>query len=244
MSRHWSVVAGLITLAAGPLAAGAQSENAVGGWAALLSTPAGAFAPTLDPAVPASPATRIGGRLRASHWQFAADDDNTTNYGGALVLHRGRVRAAVEVGLTTKKDCNDCDVTMGGVDLRVPVLTRTTAGGGRVELALAPALGFGNGNDANALALALEMPVSWAIPVGDALRLTPFVAPGVGGGRISPNGEDGEPYSGTRAMIAGGLALQGTRVPFALTIGARHIFIDLEGTKTPTIYGVGFTLSR
>ncbi len=244
MSRSWRLAAAALVLTV-PVTATAQSDGAASGWFTLINTPGGAFAPMLEPyrAESGTRHTAVGGRFRVSHWQFASDDDNTTNYGGALVLRRGRAHVAFEVGLIRKQGCTDCGVTMGGVDLQLPLLTRA-AGTGRFEVAVRPALGFARPDEdkGNALSLAVDVPLAWAIPVGQALRLTPFVAPGVGGGRVSG---DGESRSGARAMLAGGLALQGARTPFSLTVGARRIFIDLEGgPSAPTIWGLGFTLTR
>lgn len=39
-----------------------------------------------------------------------------------------------------EQDCDDCDLTLGGVEVTVPVLTRTTASSGRFEVALKLAL--------------------------------------------------------------------------------------------------------
>lgn len=244
MSKSRTTLALLFVLVAVPNTAAAQSESAIAGWVSLISTPTGAFAPALEPyrAESADARTRLGGRLRASRWQFASDDDNTTNFGGALVFRRGRVHTTIEVGFSHNKDCDDCDLTMGGVEVTVPVLTRTTPSAGRFEVGIKPALGYtrGNDGDGNAIAAAFELPVSWAIPVGETLRLTPFVSPGVGGGRVSGGGDSS---SGARMMIAGGLALQSTRTPFAVTFGARRIFVDFGEVNPPTILGLGFTFT-
>lgn len=242
MSKSRTTLALFFALVAVPNSATAQSESAIAGWVSLISTPTGAFAPALEPhrAASSDTRTRVGGRLRASHWQFASDDDNTTNYGGALVVRRGRVHTTIELGISHQKGCDDCDLTMGGVEVTVPVLTRATSSAGRLEVGIKPALGYTRGNDGDgiAIAAAFELPVSWAIPVGETLRLTPFVAPGVGGGRVSGGGDSS---SGARMMIAGGLALQGARTPFALTFGARRIFVDFGEVNPPTVLGLGFT---
>jgi len=238
-------VAAAAAVAVLPLVAHAQSEKAAVGRAALLFTPLGAFAPAAPVVKPASGGSAIGLQVRYSRWQFADDDDNTTNIGGGLVLQRGGVRTLIEIGRASKKDCEDCDNLMFGVDVNVPVFARSGGGENNLLLSLNPAFGYGKPNDSgssvSALAAALSVPMSASLAVSPSLRLVPFVSPGFGFGRLSfETGSAKDSETGSRAMVSGGVALAGATAPVQLTLSARRILIE-DG---PTVYGVAFAFTR
>ncbi|GLC25137.1 hypothetical protein [Roseisolibacter agri] len=228
-------------IAAAPVTAAAQSESAIVAWIGLITTPLGAFTPYAPPTAAAPPGTSVGVQARYSHWQFDADDDNTMNVGAGLVIRRGPVRTAIELGRTSVKGCGDCDHLMAGVDVHVGLLDRPLGGPVAMSVAINPALGFsrpGSSDDEfTALAGALSVPVSLSVRAGNALRVVPFVSPGFGFARLSGGGESS---TGSRAMLSGGLALAGTSTPVQLTASARRIFVE----GTPTIVGVGIAVGR
>ena len=220
-----------------PLVAQAQSVSAIVGWAGLISTPVGAFAPVIT-GRPASGNRSFGLQVRTSQWQFAENDDNTRNIGVGGVFNRGRTRTVLELGMIQKKDCSDCDVFMAGVDMQVDVAQRSK---GRTTylVAINPALGYGKPSEGSGSALsgAFSVPVSASIKTGSSVRLVPFVSPGFGGARLSGEGES---ETGSRAMLAGGLSIGGQKSPWVVTASARKIFLE----ETPTIYGIGFAITR
>jgi hypothetical protein len=219
----------------------AQSENAFVGWIGLVTTPVGAFTPYAPAGTAARGGTSVGVQARYSHWQFAADDDNTTNVGAGLVIGRGALRTAIELGRRTVKDCDDCASLMGGLDMHVGLLERALDGSMTLGLAINPALGFGqlgdSEDDVTSLAGALSVPISLAVRAGSGVRVIPFVSPGFGLARLSG---DGESSTGSRAMLSGGLALAGVNMPVQLTASARKIFME----EAPTVLGVGVSIGR
>lgn len=198
----------------------AQSLGAIAGWISLVTTPVGAFAPSIY--IPStSSGRRWGVQTRYSHWQFAPDDDNTTNLAiGAAVLSEGR-RWSFDLGRTTKKEC-DCDWIMVGTELYAPV-----AGDGAATLSLNPEVGFvtyaGDESDFSAVAAALNVPLSYAAAVGTNVRVVPFVAPGLGLGRVSGGGDS---QYGGRLLLGGGAAVKHVTTGLQLSVGASKIFID------------------
>lgn len=240
-----NVVIAAAAVAVLPLVAHAHSEKAAVGRAALLFTPLGAFAPAAPVVKAGASGSAIGLQVRYSRWQFADDDDNTTNIGGGLVLQRGGVRTLVEIGRASKKECKDCDNFMFGVDVNVPVFARNGGGENNVQLSLNPAFGYGkptdSGNSVSALAAALSVPMSASLAVGPSLRLMPFISPGFGFGRLSfDGGNTSESETGSRAMVSGGVALAGATAPIQLTLSARRILNE----GGPTVYGVAFAFIR
>jgi hypothetical protein len=241
MRRSITLVLAACAVAAAPVQSHAQGESELAAWIGLITTPVGAFTPLAPTPRSAQGRTPIGVQARYSHWQFDEDDDNTNNFGAGLVIGRGPVRAALELGWRTVKDCGDCGHVMGGVDVEVGLLERTLDGAVTLGVALNPALGFarpGNrGNEITTLAGALSVPISLSIPAGAVLRVVPFVSPGFGVGRVSGGGESS---TGSRAMLAGGLAVGGLRAPVQLTASARKVLI----ADSPTVLGLGLSLGR
>jgi hypothetical protein len=224
-----------------PLQAQAQSESAFVGWVGLVTTPVGAFTPLVPGSTAAPGTSSIGVQLRYSRWQFDVDDDNTTNIGAGLVVQRGAFRTTIELGQKSTRDCSDCDVLMGGVDVHVALREYRAGETSTLGIAVNPAVGFGksqdNDFDLTSLAGAISVPVTLSVRAGEAVRVVPFVSPGVGFARLSG---DGESETGSRAMMAGGLTVAANNRPVQLTASMRKIFIE-DG---PMIYGVAFSFGR
>jgi opacity protein-like surface antigen len=93
-------------------------------------------------------------------------------------------------------------------------------------------LGFGFPEDVKAMVVAAGLPIK--LTFGRNVKVSPFVTPGFGYGRLSAEGES---ESGTRFMVGAGLGLA-----FANGVGAnfglRKAFIE-EGK---TQFGLGFTI--
>jgi hypothetical protein len=220
-----------------PVHTHAQSTGDFAGFFGLIFTPVGAFTPVAS-GKPNADARSSGVQFRVSKWQFAPDDDNTTNLGAGYVFTRGRARTAIEIGYVTNEQCDDCGLFMAGADVQYD-LAQTTTSGATFVAALNPAIGVGIPREGggNAMSAALSLPLSASINAGQKLRIIPFVSPGFGFGRLSGGG-DAE--TGSRAMLAGGVSLGGQTSSMLLTAGARKIF--LEGA--PTIYGIGLVIAR
>ena len=236
MRRYAIAVAALGVLSV-PSTLRAQSASDVAGWIALITTPVGAFGPSVF--LPPVDGSEVGlqARGRYAHWQFAPDDDNTTNLGVGLSFPSRMGRVTFEVGRTTKKECSDCDAVLFGAELNVPLTGRDHAGGEPyVAVAAEPSLGYmqmtAGGADLSALAVGVSLPLTVTVPTG-GMSLAPFVSPGVGFGQLS-GGNNSE--SGERVMLAGGVAVAAGVMQ--LTVGARKIFID----GAPTLYGVSLSL--
>ena len=234
ISRSFLAIA---TITCTPVVIHAQSESALVGWAGLVNTPVGAFAPVIT-GRPTSGNRSFGLQVRTSQWQFSEFDDNTRNIGLGAVLNRGRTRTVLELGAIKKKDCGECDVFMAGLDMRVD-LAHSIKGRTTYLVAANPALGYGvpSEGSGNAFSIGLSVPVSASINAGSSVRLVPFLSPGYGGARFSGGGES---ETGSRAMLAGGLSLGGQKSAWLVTASARKIFLE----EAPTIYGIGFTMTR
>lgn len=219
----------------------AQSASAIAGWIGLTATPVGGFTPVVPVTDPQGDPRGIGLQARWGHWQFAPDDDNTTNLGIGVVMPRGGSSTTLEVGRSTKKDCDDCDAILVGLDVHAPLWeSRGRSGWGEetfLGVGINPAAGYHNASDSDfsALSAAASVPLWLSVRLGEGARIAPFFSPGVGLGRVS-GGDESE--SGARAMVAGGVAVGNHRVQ--VTGSFRKVFID-EGA---TVYGIGLSVHR
>ena len=242
--RRTMIVALAAAIVANPSHGGAQTDKAFVGWVGLMTTPVGALPTQLPVALPGT-AGKTAVQARYGHWQFASNDDNTNTFGLSGTFGGARVKTTLEVGYGTKTDCSDCNSILGGVELGIPLLEPRIGSAGTtgslLGVALHPAVGVMKpiGSDANgyAVSAAAHLPIYVSLPVGQRVRLAPFVSPGYGVGYI--NG-DGESECGWRAMLGGGGALSGLGSGLEITVSAHRVFIA-DGA---TMYGIALRLWR
>lgn len=102
----------------------------------------------------------------------------------------------------------------------------------RWAMGLEAELGFGFPEDVKALVVAAGLPIK--LTLGRNVKVSPFVTPGFGYGRLSAEGES---ESGTRFMVGAGLGL-GFANGVGVNFGLKKAFIE-EGK---TQFGLGFTI--
>lgn len=214
----------------------AQSAEAYAGWVGLVSTPVGG----LTPSAPGSAPVRWGLQARWGHWQFAKDDDNTTNLALGVTFGLGRGRAAVEVGRQTKKTCQDCDGILLGLETEIPVVTPGAGEDRVVAVSINPAAGYmfetADESDFSSLGVAVRVPVSMNLSLGKTGSLVPFLSPGGGMGRLSSGGAS---KAGLRFLLGGGLGLRMSS-GLETTVSFSKIFID----RGATVFGVALGFAR
>jgi hypothetical protein len=207
-----------------------QSDNNGAGWVALMVTPIGALTP-IGPAA-ANDTMWYQLQLRYGHWQ-SEGVANMHTFGFGVALRTGSTRMVIEFGYARDASCQDCNYTMLGVDLDVPLIQQTESETGRLRVALNPAAGIGDGSG-TAVSGALSVPFSVAFPAGD-MSLIPFISPGIGYGRSWAGNESaGAP----RSILAAGIRVARERSALRVTISAHKVFL----TGAPMVYGVGLSI--
>lgn len=233
---RYAVVPVLCVVGFFPASIAGQSSNAFAGWASLVTTPVGAFAPTIYVAPSSRAERRWGAQVRYGHWQFASDDDNTTNLGVGFAFPAGAGRLGIEVGRTTKKECADCDAWMLGGSLDLPLKTAESG----LAFTLNPELGFmteSGDYDLSCLAAAVNVSVSFPVAAGANATVVPFVSPGAGFGRVSGGGDS---ESGQRLLIGGGISIVNPKSGLQATASASKIFIE----NGATVFGIAIGIGR
>ncbi len=219
----------VVMLAAGMCAlsvrSSAQTTGDMTAWVALVTTPIGALAP-----LPSGSGTALDIR----YGRMSNSGATTSNFAAGLRFGAFGIQAGI-----TKPDCisgQTCGVYMAGIDLNVPIISREM-GSGTFEIGLNPAAGYAKPRDSAIdgyfASAAVSLPFALSFPMGSSARVSPYVAPGFGYGRVSGGGST---ESGTRAMFGGGLAV-GTSM-FQVSAGFQKVFL----TDAPTVIGVNLSI--
>ncbi|HKS05107.1 MAG TPA: hypothetical protein VJR92_02240 [Gemmatimonadaceae bacterium] len=228
--KRFTAVLGAIALAASlPNATAAQSSSSLAGWIGLMLTPAGALPPVHggDPG---------GGSFvaRYGHWEFGPGDDETTNFGAGFRFSAGNGRMTVNLGMGRVADCTDCNTIMGGLEYEKSVAESSLGANTKLGFAINPALGIGKptDDDGSFQSLSIKLPITLSLGSG----VTPFLAPGIGFGRISGGGDS---ESGVRTMLGGGITVSGLG-PLQITASAQKVFLE----EAPTLYGFAIAFGK
>jgi hypothetical protein len=224
-----SAAAGLAMVAAGQVQAQSSDESA--GYFALHATPIGALAPV---------APNLGRQATAFRGHYGRHDlfgNNTNTFAVGADFPAG-LQSSFGFTLGWRNIQDGDDHFMVGSQLAGNLMGGMPPGrippeGARLAIGYKAELGYGRANDTDLLGAALSVPFSVPVASGQT-RITPFISPGLGWGRMSA---DGDAMSSVRFMVGGGLGLEmagGT----GLHIGARHI----AHNQSEIQYGVGVTL--
>jgi hypothetical protein len=207
----------LTLLAVAAPAARAQSIGDYVAYFALTVTPQAALAPLQFGADAATAPGSID--LRYGRISYGSDE-NFDDFALSASAPVGPGRLGATLGAVT---CDGCDaLLMLGLDYEQAMFVQQHEGNA-LAIGLAPAIGVAKptgGQDGLAMSASLGLPLS--ISSGSDNRVTVFVTPGFGYGRLS---EDGESESGTRPMLGLGLRLR-TTSGIGFSIGAQKVFID------------------
>jgi hypothetical protein len=229
-----AAVAGLALIGAGQLQAqsalvtGTSSETA--SYQALHATPIGAVAPL---------APNMGRQVTGFRGHYGRHDMRGTNTNTFAVGADFPAGMQTSFGFTFgwRNIENADDHFMVGTNLSGNLAGGSPTGvmpqQARLGVSYRAELGYGRSGDTDALGAALSLPLSVPVASGQT-RITPFLSPGMGWGRLSGNGDSD---SAVRFMLGGGLGLEmagGT----GIHVGARRVFYDNADMQ----YGLGVTL--
>src|SRR5687768_4313878 len=171
------VAAGL--LAAALPTAGAQDDEDVAAWFAMVFTPYGALPPLATRAMaglPAAAGSAGSFEMRYGRWAFE-DDDGFNNFG--IGGRAGRFGFTVGYGR-----CSGCEdgIIMGQIDFESILSTAplgAQASSGTFSLGVRPSFGLGKPTEGDAYMLAanVDLPLAISMVVGERSRIVPFFAP-------------------------------------------------------------------
>jgi hypothetical protein len=207
-----------------------QSSSDISAHAALLNTPVGALAPMASAPAPGAAQTHT---LSLRVGQYSVTGLDATSYGATLSHAGSRMTHSITAAVRT---CAACDKTlMLGLNVRHP-LVRATTGTRTMGIAASVGAGYGKADDVSAASLVLGAPISIALDRTNKSRLSAFVTPGLGWGRLSTTGTN---ESGTRPMIGAGA---GWTAPagWGIHVGYQKIVIE-DGGGTA---GIAFSIRR
>ena len=219
--------------------AAAQSAKDMAAASALYLTPVGSLAPIM-----VSPGTKgeksvdnISGRF--SH--FSPKTGNGDNSIGASYYHQAGMNAAVSAtvgmlmpGCPTGTSCNS--VLMLGGDVHSTLWNSKASKGSTTatSINLQGSLGYGRESSVSAVSAAVGVPFAVSMEQASKARVSAFVTPGFGWGRLSPKGFTAE--SGTRPLVGAGAAWMAP-AGWGLHASFQKIMIKDGGNS----FGLGFS---
>ena len=178
----------------------------------------------LGPAVTGQPATW------AWHLQYglgSLDDHEYTHTAGAGVeFPAGGGRIGLTVGAhlpaCSGGKCPGHFMASAGFGQRlVGVALGRDSSSATFNLATQLELGLGLPTGATLLAAGATLPMAM-VPAGSGLRLSPYLAPGLGTGLVAENGET---EAGLRAQVGAGVSVLGVLNGFTLTAGVERVLL-------------------
>ena len=215
------LVVGLVSLSARDAAA-QPSVKDVAAYVALQVTPVGAHTPLMMPKANAF-------ALRVSQFSPKVGDSDM-NLAGSYYMQAGSnalIGGTVGYGMP---GCDGCDGYFNaGVDLNSQLWSST----GGAAIGMTGNFGWASREEATALSAAIGVPLSFSKEQTNKSRISAFVQPGFGFGRIS---EAGTSESGTRPIIGAGAAWQAAG-GWALHAAFNKIMIEDGGNN----FGLGFS---
>lgn len=226
------LVVGLVSLTAREAAAQPSVKDMVA-YAALVSTPVGALSPIVI-----SPGTKgeknfSSFAARLAHFAPQGGGDGTNNLGASYYLPAGSNAAIGGTVGYIMPSCTGCDgMFIAGADVNSTLWNST--GGASVNLQ--GSFGWGNDSqsDATSLSAALSFPIAISMQQANKSRLSAFVSPGYGWGRVSASGAS---ESGALPMVGVGGAWESAGGWGLHAAFNKVIVSDISGSN----FGLGFS---
>ena len=211
-------------------------------YTAMMFTPIGSFAPMSAGPAKGAEIGRNSVALRVSNYKEKGATDGVMAIGGSYITKVG-TNAVVNgtVGISMP-GCTDCEsVMMLGADVISPLWAQPATAENNMAITanLQGSLGLGRqGGDVSSTAMSLSVgvPVGIAMEQANKSRISLFLTPGFGFGRLSQSsGGESVSESGTRPFF--GLGGEWTSpAGWALHLGIQKVMID----NGPTNLGAGF----
>ena len=202
----------------------AQSEQDVSAYFTLLGTPPGALPALLSSAMLNRAMTLPNVAVRYGHISTAGASFN--NVAATLGIPAG---TKALIGLTAGYQaisCTGCKGHFIGGASAEGRLTSTTLGTGsdaaQLTIGLNGEFGYGKPEGTTLVSLAGGVPIA-LVAGGPEMKIAPFLRPAIGWGRES---NDVTSITGTRFMLAGGVAILSTTSGVGANVGFQRVFIN------------------
>ena len=238
MKKIFAIAASALVLAAPAMSAQGNNQEEgpssgdIAAYFAINFTTVGALPPLATNTL--AGAGGIGWHLQYGRMNWG-EDVNTNAIAGGVDLGLGSGRLSLtagyhmtDFGADIEGDSHLMIGTRYSQQLAGAALNPTT----RWAMGLEADLGFGFPEDVKAMVVGAGLPVK--LTFGRNVKVSPFVTPGFGYGRLSAEGES---ESGTRFMVGAGLGL-GLANGVGVNFGMRKAFIE-DGKAQ---YGLGVTI--
>ena len=230
-----AVAAGLAALSFNSASAQVTASDAAA-WTAMMYTPIGALAPMSAGPLKGAATSGNSVAFRVATYKPDGATDSFNTLGGTFTTKAG-TNAVVNANLGYMMCGTDCGAIMAGADLIAPMWSRpsTPENSTAFSANLQGSFGYGMDQspaDASMMSAAVAVPLGVSMEQASKARLSAFVTPGFGWGRMSVTSTS---ESGTRPFFGVGgewMAPAG----WALHVAIQKVMID----NGPTNVGAGF----
>ena len=218
------VLLAILLSAAMSRAVSAQDPSDLAAYRALTQTPLAGLMAANGPAVTGEPA---GWGWHVQYGLRSLDDHEYIHTAGAgIELPVGRARIGFTAGAylpaCSDGDCPGHFMASAGVAERiVGIALGRDSSSATLNIATQLELGLGFPSGATLFAASATIPMA-LVPTGQGLRLLPYLAPGLGSGLVSENGET---EAGLRGQIGTGVSAVGLIKGFTLTAGIERVLL-------------------
>jgi hypothetical protein len=231
------VLLAVLLLPSIPRNASAQDASDIAAYRALTHTPLAGLVAPQGPVITGEPG---GWAWYLQYGLRSLDDHEYTHTAGAgLELPVGQGRIGLTAGLHLP-DCSsgECPghfmASVGFAQRLLGAALGRDSSSATLNMATQLELGLGFPRHTTLFAASATLPVA-LVPTGRGLRLLPYLAPGLGTGLVTENGET---EAGLRALVGAGVSAVGFLDGFTLTAGIERVL--LRGGN----WLVGFSLLR
>ncbi len=222
------LVVGLVSLTARDAAAQPSAKDIVA-YTALVLTPVGSHSPILISPGMKGEKNFSSFAMRFSHFA-PSTGDGTNNLGASYYMPAGSNAAIGGTLGYIMPSCDGCDgVFNAGADVN-STLWNSSSG---TSINMQGSFGYAKESDLTALSLAVGFPLALSMTQASKARVTGFITPGFGWGRLSASGTS---ESGTRPLVGAGAAWESPG-GWGVHAAFQKIIIEDGGNN----FGLGFS---
>lgn len=223
------LVAGLVAIPARDAAAQPSIEDAAA-YAALILTPVGANAPIM--VWPGARGVKSVSSFSARVSHFSQEgSDGTNNLAATYSLPAG---ANAALGFTAGYIMPSCDGCDGVFNAGADVSSTLWSSASGTSLNMQGSFGYATEDGITAMSVALGVPLAYTVTQASKSKVSFFVTPGFGWGRLSADGS--ESLSGTRPLVGAGAAWEAA-AGWGIHAAFQKVIIENGGNN----FGVGFS---
>jgi hypothetical protein len=237
MRKFAIVLTSLTSLGIASAQAQGPSVSDLAGYVALSGTPVGAMTPVVTSAMLGR--IQKGYAITGQYGHLSDDIAGFNSFGAAISIPVSGFSLGGSLGMFSPSADGAKSNMMLGLNAETNLGAWAITDGKDANLftlGVRGDFGWANPDQLGLLSFSAGVPVALVLKAGD-MTWAPFVTPGFGWGRVSPEGADSE--SGTRFMTGAGIGMS-HRNGWGFSVGMQKVFID----QGKTVFGLNLSYGK